>query len=342
MAHRAAGTDGGRPGLAATEGMTTARRSFDARLFVARYGTALGGLAVFLFFVAAAPNFSNAANLVNILKQVSFLVIFGVGFTLALTTSELDLSFANLASLAAVATGGLVHTGAPIPLAVAAGISIGLVGGLANGLAVTVIKVPSLIATLGTASIANGFAFWMTEGVAFVGRWDPSFVGIGRGATFGVPNLILWSAAAALLALFLLKKTRTGIHMVATGEADEAARLSGIAVRRMKVIGLTLSGLAAGVAAVLLTANLSSAAPTMAGDYLLNAIAAVLLGMTMFEPGRPNIPGTVTGALVIGMLSNGLILMGAAYYVQDIVLGVIIILSVAVSASALKKAAFAV
>ena len=136
--------------------------------------------------------------------------------------------------------------------------------------------------------------------------------------------------------------TRTGAHMVATGEADEAARLAGIATARMKRIGLLLSGVFAGLMAMLLAANLSSAAPNMAGDYLLYAIAAVLLGMTMFEPGKPNIPGTVFAALVLKVLGNGLVLMGAPYYIQDIVLGAIIIGSVAFSASAMKKAAFKV
>jgi ribose transport system permease protein len=108
----------------------------------------------------------------------------------------------------------------------------------------------------------------------------------------------------------------------------------------MKLLGLALSGLCAGLAAVLMAASLSSAAPNMAGDSLLTAIAAVMLGMTMVEPGRPNIPGTFIGALTIGMLSNGLVLLGAPYYVQDICLGLIIIASVALSASVMTRAAF--
>jgi ribose transport system permease protein len=308
--------------------------------FVEKYGTALAGLALAIFFVAAAPNFSAPGNLANVLKETSFLAILSMGFALALLTAELDLSVAEVASLAAVVTGALVHNNQPVLLAVAAGLGVGLAAGLTNGIAVTVLKVPSLIATLGTAAIAKGLAFYMTQGVAFVGRWPESFTGLARGSVAGVPNVVLCMAAAAMAALFLVKWTRTGARMVATGEAEEAARLAGVATARMKRIGLGLSGALAGVTAILLTSSLSSAAPNMAGDYFLYAIAAVLLGMTMFEPGRPNIPGTLVAALTLKILGNGLVLMGAAYYVQDIILGVIIIASVAFSASALRQAAF--
>jgi ribose transport system permease protein len=183
-------------------------------------------------------------------------------------------------------------------------------------------------------------AFWITEGVAYVGRWPKAFVFLGRGTLLGIPMLAVWMLVVSALALFVMKQTKLGIHMVFTGEADEAARLGGIAVKRMKVLGLFLSGLLAGVTAVLLAASLSSAAPTSAGDFMLTTMAAVLLGMTMFEPGRPNILGSFTGALTIGILSNGLVLMGAPYYSQDIILGIIIIASVSLSASTVAKAAF--
>jgi ribose transport system permease protein len=310
--------------------------------FVATYGTALAAVIVFGIFAVTAPNFSNATNLLNILKQISFLAILGLGFGLAFITAELDLSFAAVCSFAVVVVGGLIHHGNPPALAVACGIAVGLAAGTVNGLLVTRLKIPSLIATLATASIANGLAFAVTGGVAFVGRWDPRFLALGRGSVLGVPALVLWTAGAALLVLFILKQTRLGLHLVFTGEAAEAARLAGIKTRRMKLLGLAASGFAAGLVAVLLTAHLNSAAPNMAGDFLLTAIAAVLLGMTMFEPGRCNVPGTLFGAAMIGMLGNGLVLLGAPYYVQDIMLGIIIVASVAVSASTLKKAAFSI
>lgn len=314
----------------------------DTRTLIGHYGTAIAGLALILFFLIFAPNFASATNIINVLKDTSFLAILALGFALAFTVAELDLSIAEMASLAAVVCGWLVHSQYPPAVAVGAALGVGVVLGSLNGYGVTVLRIPSLIMTLGTAAIAKGLAFMITQGVAFVGRWPVGFTGLARGYSFGIPNLVLWMAAATLFAWGLVKWTRTGAHMVATGEADEAARLAGIATARMKRIGLLLAGIFAGLMAALLAANLSSAAPNMAGDYLLYAIAAVLLGMTMFEPGKPNIPGTVFAALVLKVLGNGLVLLGAPYYIQDIVLGVIIIGSVAFSASAMKKAAFKV
>jgi len=327
---------------AEVSGLDASNTMFDAQRFVATYGTALAVAIVFCSFALFAPNFLNPTNLLNVLKQITFLAILGLGFGLALTTSELDLSFASVCSFVAVLVGGLIHHRYSPALAVGAGIAAGLAAGVLNGLLVTRLKIPSLIATLATAAVANGLAFAITGGVAFVGRWDPSFLALGRGSVFGVPALVLWMLGTALFVLFLLKQTRLGLHLAFTGEAAEAARLAGIKVRRMKLFALAFSGFCAGLAAVLLTAHLNSAAPNMAGDFLLTAIAAVLLGMTMFEPGRANVPGTLLGAGLIGMLGNGLVLLGAPYYVQDIMLGVIIVGSVALSASTLKQAAFSV
>lgn len=312
------------------------------RNLLRKYGTALGSLAVFVFFSVAAENFLSTANLLNVLKQISFLTILSIGFSFALTTSELDLSFATVGSLSCVVTGGLIYYQHPVILAVAAGLAIGSAAGLINGLVVTRLKVPSLIATLAVSSIATGVSFWITGGVAFVGHWADAFLFLGRGRLLGIPTLVIWTFLIAVFSMFLLKMTRLGIHMVFTGESDEAARLGGIKTKKMKIIGLWFSGLAAGLTGVLLASSLSSADPVAADGFMLTAIAAVLLGMTMIEPGHPNIVGTVIGALTIGLLSNGLILMGAEYYIQHIVLGLIIIASVSVSASTITKAAFSV
>jgi ribose transport system permease protein len=310
--------------------------------FLQNYGTVLAYVALFVFFALASDRFLSPYNLMNVLKQISYLTIIALGFTLAFITSELDLSFANIASLCSVITAGLLHAGFPIWPSVLCGLCVGIVFGLANGLLVTKLKIPSLITTLATATIANGVAFMLTGGVAYVGKLPAPFLFIGRGKIFGVSILIFWMLLVMGLILFFIKNIRTGMHMVCTGESEDAARLAGINVHGMKILGLTLSGAAAAITGVLLTSSLSSASPTMAGDFLMSGIAAVLLGMTTVEPGKANVPGTLVGALIIGTLTNGLTLVGAAYYVQDILLGLIILGSVSISASQMMNAAFGV
>jgi len=309
------------------------------REFIARYGTPLCGLILLVILSMIARNFIMMDNILTILKQASFLAILSVGFTFALMTSELDLSFASLCSLIAVIVGGMLHGGVFWPLAVLVGLGMGIGGGLLNGFLVTYAKVPSLITTLGTAAIATGIAFMATGGVSFVGRFDANFLSLARGSLFAIPNLVLFMGLVVGMAFVFTTRMKTGLHMLMSGEAGEAARRAGIATRAMKILGLTLSGTCAGFAAILLVASLSSAAPQMADDFLMNGIAAVLLGMTMFDPGRPNILGSFIGALMIAVLSNGLVLLGAPYYLQNIMLGFIVIGSVSVSASTLKKAA---
>lgn len=309
-------------------------------VWLSRYGTCLAGLALFVVFAVFAPNFLAFQNLSNIVKQISFMALLGLGFSMALLVSELDLSFANVCSFCAVCVGWLIHNGHGPEIAVVVGLVVGVGAGILNGVLVTYVRVPSLIATLATASVANGFSFMVTDGVAFVGQWDSRFLWLGRGTVAGIPSLIFWLVLLSVVAFFMLKQTRLGFRMLAVGEATEAARLSGVNVRAIKITGLALSGLAAGITAILMTSSLASAAPNSAADLMLTSIAAVLLGMTMFEPGRANVLGTLFGAIIIGMLGNGLILMGVEYYFQDILLGVIIVASVALSSSVLKKAAF--
>lgn len=305
-----------------------------------RYGTAVAGAAVLLGCALAAPTFTEGQNLLNVGKDAVYLAILSLGFTLALLVAELDLSVADVASLSAVCTGFLVQQGLPPLVCAGGGLLVGVLAGMLNGAAVTVLRVPSLVATLGTAAIARGLSFGLTGGVAFVGRWPRGFTGLSRGSVTGVPALLLWAAGAGLLAWWMVKRTRTGARMTATGEAEEAARLAGVPTPRMKRLGLGLAGGCAGLAGVLLVASLSSAAPNMAGDLFLYALAAVLLGMTMFEPGRPNVPGTLFSVLVLKALGNALVLAGTQYWVQDVVLGAVIIGSVAASAGLLRQAAF--
>ena len=275
------------------------------------------------------------------LKQTSFLAILAIGFALALITAELDLSFAEVASLAAVVAGYLVHKGDPVRSRSRPGSASASRRALSTGCwSPAAHAVADRDARHGRDRQRDRVL--STQGVAFVGRWPAAFTGLARGSVLGVPALILWTGGRRADRRVRAEADPPRPAHAATGEADEAARLAGVATARMKLIGLALSGLFAGLVAVLLAANLTSAAPNMARDYLLSAIAAVLLGMTMFEPGRCQRAGHAGRRADLEMLGNGLVLMGAAYYVQDIMLGFIIVGSVALSATALKKAAFAV
>jgi len=295
-----------------------------------RYSTLLALLIMVVVFSLSIERFLTARNIVNIVQQISMLTIVAVGLTYALAARELDLSVGNVAGLAGiVATLALVN-GVALPLAVLMGLGVGLAFGIVNAVMVTVVGIPSLIATLAAGSIAYGVNFWISGGRAIYGGLPATFTNWGQGTWGIVPVVAMIMLAFVVLSYVVLNHSVAGRYLYAVGANVAAARLAGVKVRLYKGLGLALSAVFASSAGILLAARLGSGQPGAGERYLMDGLAAVFIGMTMFRPGVATVAGTVFGALFIGVLNNGLNLLGLDFFVQNIAKGVLMLLAVSI------------
>ncbi len=311
----------------------SAKNSIDWGGLAARYGTVAAALVIFMAFALASDRFLSVNNISNILIQISVLMIVSSGLTFAVASGEFDLSVGQVASLSGVLVAGLMIWAAlpvalAIPLAVLAGVAIGVV----NGLLVTRLRIPSLIATLAMGPIALGLNYAYTNGDSIYASMPREFYFIATGKILGiVPVPVVIALVIVGVFYVLLNKTRLGRGVVATGANIQAARLSGIAVNRCRLIALALSGLGAAMGGVMLTARLGTGQSGAGDAYLLDSLTAVFLGMTAFKPGRATVQGTLVGVVIIGMLDNGLNLLGAPFYLQNEVRGLVMIAAVSLA-----------
>lgn len=301
--------------------------------FLSRYGTVLAAIVIFVGFALATGKFISATNIANILVQVSVLMVVSSGLTIAVASGEFDLSVGEVAGLAGVLSAGLmVWSGLPVAVAIVVPMLVGLLIGVISGLLVTRLRIPSLIATLAMGPIALGINYAYDGGDSIYAAFPDSFYVIATGRLFGVvpvPSVIALVVVAANYVL--LNRTRLGRAVVATGANIQAARLSGIRVNRCRMIALALSGLGAAMGGIMLTARLGTGQPGAGEPYLLDSLTAVFLGMTAFKPGRATVQGTLVGVVIIGMLDNGLNLLGAPFYLQNEVRGLVMIAAVSLA-----------
>lgn len=284
-------------------------------------------------FAGASSQFTSANNISNILVQISVLMVISSGLTVAVASGEFDLSVGQVAGLSAVLVAGLmVWSGLPIALAIGLSVLAGVVIGVVNGLLVTRLRIPSLIATLAMGPIALGANYAYTGGDSIYASFPKAFYAIATGRIGGVVPVPIVIAAVVVAAFYVLvNRTRLGRAVVATGANLQAARLSGIDVDRCRIVALTLSALGAAMGGVMLTARLGTGQPGAGEPYLLDSLTAVFLGMTTFKPGRATVQGTLVGVIIIGMLDNGLNLLGAPFYMQNVVRGVVMIAAVSLA-----------
>ena len=290
----------------------------------------VGFVVIFIAMSFANENFLTSNNLSNVLRQVSIIAIIAVGMTCAILTGGIDLSVGPVMALSGTLTAGLMIAGVPPAAAIVAGLAVGALFGAGNGIFVAYAKMPPIIVTLATMGIARGLALIYTGGYPISGL-PQGFSFLGRGEVLGVQFPILVMAVVYLLGYILLNKTPIGRYIYAIGGNEDAARLSGIRVSRYKLLVYTLSGLTAAIAGIVLTSRLMSGQPNAGVGFELDAIAAVVLGGTAIAGGRGAIIGTLIGAMMLGVLNNGLNLMGVSPYIQNIIKGAIILLAIYIS-----------
>ncbi|AYE27382.1 ABC transporter permease [Burkholderia pseudomallei] len=287
----------------------------------------VGLVAVCVAMVFASDSFLSAANLENVLRQVSINAIIGVGMTCVILTGGIDLSVGSVMALSGTLAAGLLVAGANGAAALAAGIGVGVALGAASGLFVAFAGMPPIIVTLATMGIARGLALIYTGGYPIDGLpdWVRFF---GSGKVLGVQMPVLTMLAVYALAWLMLERMPFGRYVYAIGGNEHATRLSGVRVSRVKLAVYTFAGLTSALAALVLTGRLMSGQPNAGGGFELDAIAAVVMGGTSIAGGRGSIVGTLVGALLLGVLNNGLNMIGVNPYVQNVIKGAIILLAI--------------
>ncbi|WP_136656658.1 ABC transporter permease [Nitratireductor sp. XY-223] len=308
--------------------LRSARHTFDLQQYVVY----LGFLAIFLFFAVTLSDdgFLTTRNLSNIVLQTAPATIMAIGFVFVLSAGEIDLSFGSIVAVSAL-SGAVVMQDYPMVAGIAAGLGIGLAIGWFNGFLVAYLRLPSFLVTLATLGLFAGVARSMTD-LRSIPVTNDAFTGFfGSGALFGIPSLILWTIGAVIVGHVIYRETRFGAHVIATGDNAAAAQVSGIKVPRIRLAVMMISGGCAGLAGLLYAGRLQAARYTLGESDLMTVIAAVIVGGTALNGGKGSIIGALVGSLLMGMLNNGLILMGLSVSDQMIVRGLIILIAVAIS-----------
>jgi ribose transport system permease protein len=292
-------------------------------------------IVLFIFFSFVAPNFFTIRSILSLALQTSAVTLMGIGVTFAIISGGIDLSIGSVVALSGTIAVMTADAGVSIWLSMIVGLLVGVFCGLLNGLMITKIKLPPFIATLGMMMVARGVALTITNAMAFPA--PEAFGVLGNGTIFGTgpkfPGIsypVLVMIAGAIIFSFILGKTRLGRYTYAVGSNEEAARRAGINVNRVKNITYIFSGLLAALVGIILASRMTTSQPNSAIGYEMNAIAAAVIGGASLMGGVGTIGGTVIGSFIIGILTVGLTMQGANYFMQQIVIGLVVIGAVTV------------
>jgi len=290
-------------------------------------GTLSGLLGLCCVLWILSPYFLTVSNLLNIAEQTSIIAVVAAGMTFVIITAGIDLSVGSLLAFSGVVMASSLAAGRSIPLALTIGLLVGLACGIGNGVLISIGRLPPFIATLGMMSIARGAALLFTQGRPISG-FSETFRSIATTDVLRVPFPVIVMIAVYAISHLILTRTKLGRYAYAIGGNETTAYLSGVNVRLYKTAVYGLSGMCSALAAVLLTARLNSAQPIAGINYELDAIAAVVIGGTSLMGGEGTVSGTLIGALIIGVLRNGLNLLAVSSFIQQIVIGSVIVTAV--------------
>jgi ribose transport system permease protein len=303
-------------------------RRVDPRLYVVYVAFLL--ILVFFGITLHDEGFLSSTNLLNIVKQTTPITVMAVGLVFVLSAGEIDLSLGSVVALTSLVT-ALALRDYGLVAGIAAGLGVGVGVGLVNGLFVTLLRLPSFLVTLATMGLVAGLARWVTD-LASVAVINETFANVfGSGSVGPVPSLVGWTLVVVGIGYFFFRHTRFGAHVVATGDNVAAARVTGIRVDRVKLSVLVLSGTMASLAGLLYAGRLQSGTYTLGESDLLPVIAAVVIGGTRLFGGAGSVVGALIGSLIMGMLNNGLILMGLSASGQMIAQGVILLVAISLT-----------
>ena len=290
-------------------------------------------IVLFAVFSVAAKNFFTLRSVLSLALQTSTTTIIGIGVTFTIITGGIDLSIGSVVALTGTLAVMAANAGVPIGLSMIIGLLSGVACGAANGLLITRLKLPPFIATLGMMDVARGVALTITNANAKPA--PEAFGALGNDAIFrtgpkfpGISYPFIIMIGVAIVCHFILKRMRIGRYTYAVGSNEEAARLSGVKVNNVKMVAYIFSGLLAGLTGIILASRMVTSQPNSASGYELNAIASAVIGGTSLMGGVGTIAGTVVGSFIIGILTVGLTMQGANYFMQQIVIGVVVILAV--------------
>jgi ribose transport system permease protein len=304
---------------------------FDLSKFLKKYGTLIALILICLFFSIASPAFATKSNIMTVLRQIAMLTILGGGMTVVMITGRIDLSTGYGTSFLGIFCAALiVHFNIPMWPAALITLLLGAIIGLFSGFCISVLGIPDFIGTLAVGFLVSGLNQAYTKGHPITSL-PTGFSFFGVDVTLGIPNAVFIMVIWLIIVGVILSNTRFGRHVYAIGGNKEAALMSGVKIKLNQTLAYMISGIGMGVTALVLTSRLGSAHPLAGDGYLMDAIACVYLGGTVFKEGEPNLGGTVVGALILGVLTNGMTLLNVSYYFQDIAQGIVILLAVTIT-----------